>query len=32
MKRNQTLKITVAAILCAVAIVCSMFSFPVFGS
>ena len=32
MKRNQTLKITVAAILCAVAIVGSMFSFPVFGS
>ena len=32
MKRNQTLRITVAAILCAVAIVGSMFSFPVFGS
>ena len=32
MKRNQTLKITVAAILCAVAVVGSMFSFPVFGS
>ena len=32
MKRNQTLRITVAAILCAVAVVGSMFSFPVFGS
>ena len=32
MKRNQTLRITIAAILCAVAIVGSMFSFPVFGS
>lgn len=32
MKRNQILRITVAAILCAVAVVGSMFSFPVFGS
>ena len=32
MKRNQTLRITVAAILCAVAVVGSMVSFPVFGS
>ena len=32
MNRNHTLRITVAGILCAVAIVGSMFSFPVFGS
>ncbi len=32
MKRNQTLRLTVAAILCAVAVVGSMLSFPVFGS
>ena len=32
MKRNHTLRITVAGVLCAVAIVGSMFSFPVFGS
>ena len=32
MKRNQTLKLAIAAVLCAVAVVGSMLSFPVFGS
>ena len=32
MKKNQTLKLTLAAVLCAVAVVGSMLSFPVFGS
>lgn len=32
MKRNQTLRISVAGILCAVAVAGSLFSFPVFGS
>ena len=32
MKRNQTLRLTLAAVLCAVAVVGSMLSFPVFGS
>ena len=32
MKRNQTIRLTVAGILVAVAVVGSMFSFPVFGS
>ena len=32
MKRNATKKLAVAGILCAVAVVGSMFSFPVFGS
>ena len=32
MKRNHTLKLTVAAVLVAVAVVGSLFSFPVFGS
>jgi len=32
MKRNQTLRLTTAAILCAAAVVGSMLSFPVFGS
>lgn len=32
MKNNQTKKICIAGILCAVAVVGSMFSFPVFGS
>lgn len=32
MKKNQTKKLCVAGILCAVAVVGSMFSFPVFGS
>lgn len=32
MKRNQTLRVTLAAVLCAVAVVGSLFSFPVFGS
>ena len=32
MKHNQTLRLTVAAVLCAVAVVGSMLSFPVFGS
>ena len=32
MKRNHTLRLTVAAVLVAVAVVGSMFSFPVFGS
>ena len=32
MKSNQTKKICIAGILCAVAVVGSMFSFPVFGS
>lgn len=32
MKRNQTLRITTAGILCAAAVVGSMLSFPVFGS
>ncbi|MBQ4638456.1 MAG: energy coupling factor transporter S component ThiW [Clostridia bacterium] len=32
MKRNQTLKLSLSAILCAVAVIGSMFSFPVFGS
>ncbi len=32
MKRNHTLKITIAGALCAVAVVGSLFSFPVFGS
>ncbi|MBQ8599245.1 MAG: energy coupling factor transporter S component ThiW [Oscillospiraceae bacterium] len=32
MKRNQTLRMTVAAVLCALAVVGSMLSFPVFGS
>nr|MDD6335189.1 energy coupling factor transporter S component ThiW [bacterium] len=32
MKRNQALRIAVAGVLCAVAVVGSMFSFPVFGS
>jgi len=32
MKRNHTLKLTVAAVLTAVAVVGSLFSFPVFGS
>jgi len=32
MKRNQTLRITTAGILCAAAVVGSMISFPVFGS
>lgn len=32
MNRNRTLRISIAGILCAVAVVGSMFSFPVFGS
>ena len=32
MRKNQTLKLTLAAVLCAVAVVGSMLSFPVFGS
>ena len=32
MKKNQTKKLCIAGILCAVAVVGSMFSFPVFGS
>ena len=32
MKRNQTLRISVTGILCAVAVAGSLFSFPVFGS
>ena len=32
MKKNQTLRLTLAAVLCAVAVVGSMLSFPVFGS
>ena len=32
MKQNQTLRLTLAAVLCAVAVVGSMLSFPVFGS
>lgn len=32
MKRNQTLRISIAGILCAVAVAGSLFSFPVFGS
>lgn len=32
MKKNSTVKLTLAGILCAVAVVGSMFSFPVFGS
>ena len=32
MKRNSSLKIAVAGLLCAVAVIGSMFSFPVFGS
>ncbi|MBQ8655000.1 MAG: energy coupling factor transporter S component ThiW, partial [Clostridia bacterium] len=32
MNRNRTLRLTLAAILVAVAVVGSMFSFPVFGS
>ena len=32
MKHNQTIRLTVAGILCAVAVVGSMLSFPVFGS
>lgn len=32
MKRNQTLRLTVAGILCAVAVVGSTLSFPIFGS
>ena len=32
MKRNQTIRLTVAGILVAVAVVGSLFSFPVFGS
>ena len=32
MKRNQTLRLTLAAVLCAEAVVGSMLSFPVFGS
>ena len=32
MKQNRTLQVTIAGLLCAIAIVGSMFSFPVFGS
>ncbi|MBQ7785558.1 MAG: energy coupling factor transporter S component ThiW, partial [Clostridia bacterium] len=32
MKRNRTLRLTLAALLIALAVVGSMFSFPVFGS
>ena len=32
MKRNQTLRITIAGLLCGIAVIGSMFSFPVFGS
>ena len=32
MKENQTKKLCIAGILCAVAVVGSMFSIPVFGS
>ena len=32
MKRNRTLRLTLAALLVAVAVVGSLFSFPVFGS
>lgn len=32
MKKNSTIKLTLAGILCAVTVVGSMFSFPVFGS
>ena len=32
MKRNQTLRLTLSAVLCAVAVVGSTLSFPVFGS
>lgn len=32
MKKNSTVKLTLSGILCAVAVVGSMFSFPVFGS
>lgn len=32
MKRNSTIRLTLAGVLCAVAVVGSLFSFPVFGS